>query len=141
MTSPLTLSVIVVNWNVRDVLRDCLRSLQEQMLLPPGAWEVIVVDNDSRDGSVEMMRKEFPAAVLLTNRENLGFGKANNQAFRICRGQYVLLLNPDTVVLDHAVDRMLEMMEARRGSARPCSCAPSRRASTSASRASNSRPI
>ena len=114
MTSPVTLSVIIVNWNVRDVLRDCLHSLHEQMLMPPGAWEVIVADNDSKDGSVEMMRKEFPAAVLLANRENLGFAKANNQAFRICRGQYVLLLNPDTVVLDHAVDRMLEMMEARR---------------------------
>ncbi len=111
MNSPVTLSVIVVNWNVRDLLGGCLRSLYAQMLMPRDSWEVIVVDNDSSDGSTEMVRHAFPAAVLLHNRENIGFGKANNQAFRICRGKYILLLNPDTVVLDHAVDRMVEMME------------------------------
>jgi GT2 family glycosyltransferase len=108
----LKLSVIVVNWNVRDLLEDCLHSLYAQMLMPREFWEVIVVDNDSADGSTEMVRERFPTAILLHNHENVGFGKANNQAFRICHGEYILLLNPDTVVLDHAVDRLLEMMEA-----------------------------
>lgn len=113
MNSSLDLSVIVVNWNVRDLLRDCLRSLYDEMLVPPDAWELIVVDNDSRDGSAEMVRKEFPEAVLMANDQNLGFGKANNQAFRICRGRYVLLLNPDTVVAGHAVDRMMGIIHER----------------------------
>jgi GT2 family glycosyltransferase len=110
---PKTLSVIVVNWNVCDLLRDCLRSLCEQMRLPRDAWELIVVDNASTDGSAEMLQQQFPDATLLFNRENVGFGKANNQALRICRGRYVLLLNPDTVVLDQAVDKMLTLMHER----------------------------
>jgi GT2 family glycosyltransferase len=105
--------VIIVNWKVRDLLRECLESLRSQMQLAPDAWEVIVVDNDSRDGSVEMVRAEFPEARLIINHENVGFGRANDQAYRLCRGRYVLLLNPDTVVLDHAADRMLEVMERR----------------------------
>lgn len=107
------LSVIVVNWNVRDLLRNCLHSLYQQMLLPPTSWNVVVVDNNSSDASAEMIAQEFPQAVLLANRENLGFAKANNQAFRQCAGKYILLLNPDTVVLNHAVDSMIELLEAR----------------------------
>ena len=109
----LTLSVIVVNWKVRELLRECLLSLRSQMQLAPQSWELIVVDNNSGDGSVEMVRAEFPEARLIANGENVGFGRANDQAYRFCRGRYVLLLNPDTVVLDHAADRMLEIMEAR----------------------------
>ena len=107
------LSVIVVNWKVRDLLRECLESLRREMQLSPGEWELIVVDNDSNDGSVEMVRAEFPEARLIVNGDNLGFGRANDQAFAFCRGRHVLLLNPDTVVLDHAVDRMLAVMRAR----------------------------
>jgi GT2 family glycosyltransferase len=110
---PLKLSVIVVNWKVRELLRECLRSLHAEMQLDPQEWELIVVDNDSGDGSAEMVAAEFAHARLIANRENVGFGRANDQAFRICRGRYVLLLNPDTVVLDHAVDRMLATMDAR----------------------------
>jgi len=113
MSFPLVLSIIIVNWNVCDLLRDCLRSLYQQMRMPANCWELILVDNHSEDGSVEMLREEFPGAILMVNSENLGFAKANNQAFRICRGRYVLLLNPDTVILDHAVDRMMEILEAR----------------------------
>ena len=108
---PLKLSVIVVNWKVRDLLRECLVSLHGRMRLPRDAWELIVVDNASDDGSVEMLRAEFPDAVLIANRDNVGFGRANNQAFGLCRGRHVLLLNPDTIVLDHSVDRMLEIMD------------------------------
>jgi hypothetical protein len=109
--APLTLTVIVVNWKVREYLRECLTSLYAQMELPGPQWELIVVDNASGDGSVEMVRTDFPQARLVANRENTGFGRANDQAFAMARGRYVLLLNPDTLVLDHAVDRMLEVME------------------------------
>lgn len=112
MSSPV-LSVIVVSWNVRDYLRDCLVSLEREASLPPESVEVIVVDNDSADGSAEMVAREFPRVIVQANRENLGFGRANNQAFRTCRGRYVLLLNPDTAVRDRAVDRMLQTMERR----------------------------
>jgi N-acetylglucosaminyl-diphospho-decaprenol L-rhamnosyltransferase len=107
------LSVIVVNWKVRDFLRDCLRSLYEQTRLPREQWELLVVDNDSNDGSVEMLRAEFPGAAVLVNARNVGFARANNQAFARCSGKYIVLLNPDTVVLDGAMDRMLAMMESQ----------------------------
>ncbi|MGH9785166.1 MAG: glycosyltransferase family 2 protein [Terriglobia bacterium] len=113
LPSPLKLSVIVVNWRVRDLLRACLQSLHAQIRMPAEEWELIVVDNDSGDGSAAMVQEEFPQAILLANAENLGFAKANNQAFGICRGRHILLLNPDTVVLDSAVDRMLEVLETR----------------------------
>jgi N-acetylglucosaminyl-diphospho-decaprenol L-rhamnosyltransferase len=83
------------------------------MLLSPAEWELIVVDNNSSDKSVEMIEKDFAGAILLANKENLGFGKANNLAFAISRGKYVLLLNPDTLVVEHAVDRMLKILEER----------------------------
>jgi hypothetical protein len=110
---PPLLSVIVVNWRVPGLLRACLHSLQAEMLLPARDWELVVVDNASGDGSVEMMRREFPSATLIANPENVGFGRANSQAFPICQGRFLLLLNPDTVVLDHAVDRMVALMEER----------------------------
>ena len=109
----ITLSVIVVNWNVRELLRECLRSLQEEMRLPADAWELIVVDNASRDDTVEMLRRDFPDTTVLANSENVGFARANNQAYSMCRGTFILLLNPDTIVLDHGIDRMLELMQQR----------------------------
>jgi N-acetylglucosaminyl-diphospho-decaprenol L-rhamnosyltransferase len=111
--NPLTLSVIVVNWKVHDLLRDCLSSLYAQTSLPAGEWEVIVVDNASCDGSVEMVRREFSGCTLVANPENVGFAKANNQAFALARGEFILLLNPDTVVLDNAAGRMLAVMASR----------------------------
>jgi GT2 family glycosyltransferase len=109
----MTLTVIVVNWKVRDLLRDCLESLYAQVRLPAGEWELIVVDNASGDGSVEMVRREYPGCTLLANSENVGFSKANNQAFALSRGEFILLLNPDTLVLDDTIHRMLARMEQR----------------------------
>ncbi|MFO0947988.1 MAG: glycosyltransferase family 2 protein [Planctomycetota bacterium] len=106
-----SLSIVIVNWNVRDLLRACLQSVQQQMRLPETCYEVIVVDNQSTDGSVAMLEKEFPGVRLIANPHNPGFGKANNQALPLCRGKYILLLNPDTVILDHALDKMLARME------------------------------
>src|SRR4051812_11370428 len=100
MSSPV-LSIIVVNWNTRNLLRDTLKSVQEETLLSHEVW---VVDNGSTDGSQEMVREEFPHVHLIANTDNKGFAAANNQALPLCQGEYVLLLNSDTVVLDGALD-------------------------------------
>lgn len=104
-------SIIVVTWNVRDLLRECLRSTLEDGGIAPGRLELIVVDNDSRDGSVEMVRAEFPQLPLIANPHNKGFGSANNQALPLCHGRYVLLLNPDTRVLPGALAALVKHMD------------------------------
>lgn len=106
------LSIIVVNWKVRDLLRECLRSTFDNTLLPRTAYEVVVVDNNSGDGSVEMVAAEFPQVILIANHDNVGFGAANNQAMAQCHGRWILLLNPDTIVRQSAIDCMLEKMKA-----------------------------
>lgn len=90
------ISIVIINWNTREMLRDCLASVYAG-LGDLGA-EVIVVDNASGDGSPDMVDADFPRATLIRNRENTGFAAANNQAFRIARGRHVLLLNSDTLV-------------------------------------------
>jgi hypothetical protein len=102
---PLDVSVIIVNWNTRDILRDCLRSVYEQTR--DIRYEVIVVDNASSDGSAEMVREEFSQVILIENAENRGFAAANNQGMAIAHGRYVLLLNSDTIVLDGAIQKTL----------------------------------
>ena len=90
------LSVIIVNYNVRAYLEQCLRTVFTALEGLEG--EVFVVDNLSTDGSVEMVREKFPQVKLIANQENVGFSRANNQAIRVAKGDHVLLLNPDTVV-------------------------------------------
>jgi GT2 family glycosyltransferase len=106
------ISVVLVNWNTRDLLRSCLASVRAH--LPPLSHEVIVVDNGSSDGSAEMVAREFPEAQLVQNGENLGFGRANNVAAREARGKAFLLLNPDTVVLDGAIQQLHRFASAQR---------------------------
>lgn len=105
------LSIIIVNHNVRDLLAACLGSLRETC----GGidHEVIVVDNASADGSGPMVRKDFPRVILIENAANHGFAQANNQGFAVSRGEYVLLLNPDTVVKGDAIGRVLVFMKAQ----------------------------
>ncbi len=105
-------SIIVVNWNVRDLLRECLRSTLEDGGIPRDRLELIVVDNDSKDGSVEMVRAEFPGVTLIANRDNVGFGRANNQALPLCHGRHVMLLNPDTRVLPGAIATLVAHLDA-----------------------------
>jgi GT2 family glycosyltransferase len=103
------LTIIIVNWNVKELLRDCLKSVYGQAKTI--SLEVLVVDNASSDGSIEMVEKEFPQVKLFKNKENVGFAKANNQAIRQSRGKYVLLLNPDTIVLDKAAVKLVQFMD------------------------------
>ena len=96
-------SVVIVNWNARELLRDCLASIiQETRQI---SYEIIVVDNASTDGSSAMCRQEFPRVTLIANEVNRGFAAANNIGMQAATGRYMLLLNPDTVVLDNAIGR------------------------------------
>ena len=97
------LSIVIVSWNVCELLRRCLRSILDAGY----SMETIVVDNGSTDGSVEMVRAEFPAVRLITNVKNPGFAAANNQGISVARGRHVLILNPDTEVVGDALAKMV----------------------------------
>ena len=103
------LSVVVVSYNVRPYLEQCLQSVQRALDGIEG--EVFVVDNHSDDDSVESVCLHYPWVRLIENQENLGFAKANNQAIRQAQGDYVLLLNPDTVVAEDTLRGVLTFMD------------------------------
>lgn len=103
------LSVVIVNYNVRHFLEQALLSVRNASRNI--AAEVWVVDNNSVDDSAAMVREKFPEAHLIANTENTGFAKANNQAIRRCRGEFVLLLNPDTVVEEDTFEKCLKFMD------------------------------
>jgi len=103
------LSVVIVNYNVRYFLEQCLISLKAA--LNGIEAEIFVVDNDSSDKSVEMLRNSFQDIHLIANSENVGFSKANNQAIRQSKGEFILLLNPDTVVGEDSISKVLAFME------------------------------
>ena len=129
------LSIVIVNWNVRELLRRCLASIAGSDALfvegtqPPAQnaggterrWlaEVIVVDNASNDDSVSMLAGAFPWVHVIANRQNLGFTKANNQGLAASSGRYVLFLNPDTEATPQAFSRMLAYAEAHPDVSRP----------------------
>jgi GT2 family glycosyltransferase len=104
------LSIVIVNWNTKNLLRDCLASVFQSA--GDIALEVFVVDNRSSDGSGEMVRCEFPAVRLIENESNVGFAVANNQAFPLCSADLVMLLNPDTRVRDGALQTLVQFMRA-----------------------------
>jgi GT2 family glycosyltransferase len=113
------ISVITVSWNTRDLLRTCLQSLLKEV---DGIdAEVFLVDNDSADQSAEMVEKEFPQIRLIANDTNRGFAAANNQALTLATGEFILLLNPDTVVHPGAIKTLLGFMQthARAGIVAP----------------------
>ncbi len=107
------LSIIIPNWNGERFLELCLRSIFQSMHggTEEINLEVFVVDNNSSDGSVDMVRAKFPQVNLIRNKNNLGFSKANNQGIRKSNGRYVLLLNSDTLVLGGALSSMVKFMD------------------------------
>lgn len=109
-TRVMDVSVVVVAWNVRQLLYDCLKSVFDQT--KGISFEVIYVDNASKDGSVEMVRKEFPEVRIIENEKNEGFIRANNQAIPLSQARYVLLLNSDTVVLDNAIAKTVAFADS-----------------------------
>lgn len=104
------LSVIIVNWNTKELLSRCLSLVYDTVTNLE--CEVFVVDNASQDGSAAMVRRFFPQTRLLENEENVGFARANNQAIKESRGRYILLLNSDTFVMEGTIERMVAFMDA-----------------------------
>ncbi|MFC1613342.1 glycosyltransferase family 2 protein [Patescibacteria group bacterium] len=104
----MTLSIIIVNWNVKDLLEKCLTSIYKETQNID--FEVIVIDNASSDNSADMVRNKFPQVKLIANKENKWFAGGNNQGIKMAQGDLILLLNPDTVVLDGAVNKMVGIM-------------------------------
>lgn len=109
-SSQLELSIVVVSYNTREMTLDCLRSIAAETHLT--SYEVILVDNSSSDGSAAAISREFPMIKLIALSSNIGFGRANNLAAKQARGRRLLLLNPDTIILDCAIDRLVQFAEA-----------------------------
>ena len=103
------LSIVIVNYNVKYFLEQCLYAAFKAA--SKISSEIIVVDNDSVDGSCQMVTEKFPEVTLIANKENMGFSKANNQAIRIAKGEYILLLNPDTVVEEDCFLKIVQFMD------------------------------
>ena len=102
------LSIIIVNYNVKEFLQNLVHSLQKAVSIIN--HEIIVVDNASDDGSVEFIREKFPQITLIVNQTNLGFSKANNAALKIAKGKFILLINPDTIVSEDTITKMIEFL-------------------------------
>jgi GT2 family glycosyltransferase len=104
------LSIIIVNYNVKEFVSNCLKSIFESKF--ESDYEVIVIDNASKDGSVEMILKKFPQVRLIPNKANYGFAKACNQGIAIAQGEYVFLINPDSEVESFTFDRIVGYMDS-----------------------------
>ncbi len=103
------LSVIIVNYNVKEFLLNSLDSIRKAA--QNISIEIIVVDNSSDDGSIEALKDKYPDVILIENKKNVGFGRANNQALEIAKGKYFLLLNPDTIVREDTFEKMISFFE------------------------------
>jgi GT2 family glycosyltransferase len=103
------ISVVIVTWNARKYMRDCLKSIQEQ---ETGlSTEIIVVDNASSDGTAALIREEFPTVKLIQSKQNLGFARGNNVGLRIASGKYLFLVNPDVIVLPGCLSRLVSHLD------------------------------
>jgi len=100
------LSIIIISYNTKELLQTCLTSLSGSLSKATFSYEVLVIDNNSADGTRELVTKQFPWANLVVNGENAGFGKANNQGIGMAKGEYILLLNSDTQVKNDAVGKL-----------------------------------
>src|SRR5215217_5550661 len=111
MTSKISnmISIVIVSWNTVRLLENCLASILTNS--PVWPFEIWVVDNTSTDDTAQMVREKFPQVHLVENQENVGFARANNQAIQQCTGQYVLLLNPDTLVTADALQSLIDFLE------------------------------
>lgn len=106
----LDLSIVIVNFNTRDIILDCLRSIGAHTR--DISCEILVVDNHSNDGSVQAIKENFPQVVLMENKENRGFSTANNQALRISKGRYTVLLNSDTLMVENCFSKIVHYLDA-----------------------------
>jgi len=107
---PLDLSIVILNWNTRDMLLECIRSIQTDTTRHE--YEILVVDNGSEDGSAEAVREQHPEVRLTVNEQNLGFARGINVGLRQCTGRYSCILNSDIELQDGCLDRLVEYMDA-----------------------------
>ena len=110
MNQPITLSIIIVSWNTSEITCNCIDSIYSNT--SEIDFEIIVVDNNSCDDSVAQIKQRFPEVIVIDNDHNAGFGKANNQGINTAKGEYVLLLNSDTIVLNDCLAKCIEYMES-----------------------------
>lgn len=108
MDGNLELTIIIVSWNTRDILLNCIKSISDEIL--PVSHQIIVVDNASSDNSVEAVRESFPEVIVIENHANFGFAKANNVAITRSKSEYVCLVNSDVIVLSGCIEALLEFM-------------------------------
>lgn len=104
------LSIIIVSWNTKDLLDKCVSSIYQHT--KDIDYEIIISDNGSLDGSLEMIKKKYPEIILIENNENLGFGKANNLALKYCRGKCFLFLNSDTEIVDNSIKVLYDYLNS-----------------------------
>lgn len=109
MTPTVDASIIIVNWNTKDLLRECVESICSET--SGISYEIIVIDNASSDNSAKMIKQNYPEVRLIENRENLGFAAANNQGIDKALGRYLLLLNSDTLILDNAIAKTVDFAD------------------------------
>lgn len=103
------LSIVIVNYNVRYFLEQCLHAVNRSVC--HFEYDIFVVDNNSLDDSLHMLRDKFPQVKLIANTENVGFSKANNQAIKVSDAEYVLLLNPDTIIQEDTLQKCIDKMD------------------------------
>lgn len=109
------LSIVIVSWNTTGLLEDCLRSIERHPSVC--SYEVIVIDNASRDFDEGAFRASFPGVTLIANADNAGYARGNNQGIRASTGEYVLLLNPDTEITEGALDALVRFMDEHQDAA------------------------
>jgi hypothetical protein len=120
--SDLDLSVVIVTHRARGMVRDCLDTLLHQGGLTGLKAEVLLIDNASNDGTVEMARADFPTVRLIANTENLGFSRGNNQGIEASTGRHVLLLNPDTLIPEGALKKCVDFLDEQSAEVGAMSC-------------------
>ena len=108
----MVLSIIIVSYNVKELLRDCLESVASCQL-PVASYEIVVVDNNSSDDSCQMVKENFPLVKLIESKKNLGFGKANNLGARDSKGEFIFFLNPDTKVCSDSLGKIVKFFRTR----------------------------
>lgn len=106
------ISIIIVSYNTRELLKNCINSIY--MTYPEKDLEILVVDNASSDGSPTMLKENFRDVILIESKENLGFAKANNIAIKKAKGDYILLLNPDTIITKNSIIKCINYMDKHR---------------------------
>jgi GT2 family glycosyltransferase len=106
----ITVSIIIVNFNTAELLKNCIKSIKQKTLTV--TYEIIVIDNNSSDNSTEMLKELYPDVLLISLKENVGFGKANNLGAKSARGNYLFFLNSDTYLINDAISMLVSFMES-----------------------------